>query len=105
MVAEFALVVSSPADSVTPPEDELASLMCSLVGSTSVVGDRSIISSNVIVNIPVTVNTSAEENVGFTESAVSEMVWSVAALIVLPTVSLTASASMSSCGVVNAMTV
>jgi len=52
--------------------------MCNLVGSTSVVGVRSIISSNVIVSIPVPSFSADEENVGFTESAVSEMVWSVA---------------------------
>ncbi len=78
MVAESALVVSSPADSVTPPEDKPDSLMCSLVGTTLVVGVTSTVSLNVIVNTPIIVFTKAEENVGFIESVVSVMALSVA---------------------------
>jgi len=65
----------------------------------------STVSLNVIVNTPVPSFSADEENVGFTESVVRKMGLSAAGLIVLPVWSCTAAASMSSCGVVNAMTV
>jgi len=106
MVAESTLVVSSPADSVTPPEDKPDSLMCSLVGSTLVAGVTSATSSNVIVNTPVPSFSADEENAICVVSEMTTTALSAASLIVfgVDAMSCTAAASMSSCGSVSAMT-